>query len=61
VGEDNDPDGHHEQRRCLARDLRWAAGEFLVQEEPGQPDGADRVGDRDDGQDRREQGSGQAC
>jgi hypothetical protein len=55
VGEDNDPDGHHEQRRCLARDRRWAAGEFLVQEEPGQPDVADRVGDGDDGQDRREQ------
>ena len=54
MGEDNDPDGHHEQRRCLARDLRRAAGEFLVQEEPAQPDGADRVGDRDHGQDRRE-------
>jgi AbiV family abortive infection protein len=57
AGEDSDPYGHHEQRCCLARDLRWAAGQFLVQEEPGQPYGADRVDDGDGGQDRREQGA----
>jgi hypothetical protein len=44
VSEDDDPCGHHEQRRCLAGDLRRAAGEFLVQQEPGQADVADRVG-----------------
>jgi hypothetical protein len=54
VGEDDNPYGHHEQRRNLARDRRWAAGQFLVQEEPAQADVADRVGDGDDGEDRRE-------